>query len=257
MSSDFSKLTALVTTSSPKATARLLRSLDRYCVGLKSLVATNEQVEGDSATAVGVPDPRDVNTSRNALLARVRTPYVLLLDDSIELSKKSQVGKMLDSTATAKFDLLAGELLRCTKSWVLFTKREADPSHGIIQTQMTATGEQVEFQPKELTGKTALPCDFTQSFFVARTDKLRALGGWTSASPFDEREEFFLRAKRFGLQVGLLPTSTASCWVSDRRSNEDQKVSKLAALAELGVSHVVDCEGRKLELASTPLSQAA
>ncbi|MEQ8839238.1 MAG: hypothetical protein RID07_20705, partial [Lacipirellulaceae bacterium] len=144
MSSDFSKLTALVTTSSPKATTRLLRSLDRYCVGVNSLVATDEQLDGDSATAVGVPDTRDVNTSRNALLARVRTPYVLLLDDSMELTKKSQVGQMLESAVTAKFDLLAGELLSCTKSWGLFTKREPNPSHGIIQTQMPATGEKVE-----------------------------------------------------------------------------------------------------------------
>lgn len=257
MSSDFTKLTALVTTSSPKGTHRLLRSLARYCTGLKALVATEVEISGEGVTAVGVPASQDVNASRNALLARVRTPYVLLADDTIELIKQTQIGQMLASATSGEFDLVGGELQRCTKSWGLFTRREAASSLGTIEVRTTATGEQVAFQASELSGKTALPCDFAQSFYVARTDKLRALGGWTSASPFDEREEFFLRAKRFGLKVGVRPASLANWWTPDANLSGERHAAKVAALADLGVSQVADCDGNQLEVAAAPLSQAA
>lgn len=257
MSSDFSKLTALVTTSSPKATHRILRSLARYCAGLKALVATEEDISGEGTTAVAVPDSRDVNASRNALLARVRTPYVLLADDTIELIKKTQIGQMLEAATSGEFDLVAGELQRCTKSWGLFTRREAATSHGVIEVRTTATGEQFIFHHSEFSGKTALPCDFVQSFYVARTDKLRALGGWTSASPFDEREEFFLRAKRFGLKVGVRPSSLASWWAPVVNLSSERHAAKVAALADLGVSLVMDCGGNQLKVPSAPLAQAA
>ncbi|QDT00423.1 hypothetical protein [Adhaeretor mobilis] len=259
MSSDFSKLTVLATTSDPaKATPRLIRSVARFCPGANTLLASAKSTVAEGVTVVTVPDAQDVNGSRNALLARVRTPYVLLIDDSIELGRKSQVEHLLKPVAGDSLDLVAGELQRCAKRFGLFTSRELMPSHGSVLAKMMPSGEQATFQlGLPFAGTGVAECDFTQSFFVARTDKLRALGGWTSASPFDEREEFFLRAKRFGVRVGIRAASIASRWSTAVEMSNDQRESRICALAALGVSELIDASGRTFSAELSSHKQAA
>jgi hypothetical protein len=48
------------------------------------------------------------------------------------------------------------------------------------------------------------------NLFVARTDKVRSLGGWDTQLHSDERIELFARAQRRGLRVGV--TAEASIW---------------------------------------------
>jgi len=259
VSSDFSKLTVLATTSdSAKATSRLIRSLARFCPAAKTLLAAANSADIEGATVVQVPDSNDVNGSRNALLARVRTPYVLLIDDSIELGRESQVSHLLNSVASDSFDLVAGELQRCKKRFGLFTSREPMPSHGSVTMKLSPNGEQVTFHAGlPFDGTVVAECDFTQSFFVARADKLRALGGWTSVSPFDEREDFFLRAKRFGLRVGVRAESVAAQWSAAVSLSPEQRETRLRVIADLGIADLVDAAGQQFSVEPATQQQAA
>jgi hypothetical protein len=50
-------------------------------------------------------------------------------------------------------------------------------------------------------------CDLVENFFIARTQRVRELGGWDDRLKIAEHAEFFIRAKRLGLKVGYTPLS--------------------------------------------------
>jgi hypothetical protein len=48
-------------------------------------------------------------------------------------------------------------------------------------------------------------CDLVENFFVARTERVRAIGGWDERLKVAEHIDFFMRAQRGGLKVGYTP----------------------------------------------------
>ena len=82
--SDLAKLTVIVRTfERPKAIGRLLKSLRRYHPGLKTLVADDgvEATPCKHVETVRLPSEKGQAACLNALLARVRTPYFLVLSE--------------------------------------------------------------------------------------------------------------------------------------------------------------------------------
>jgi hypothetical protein len=248
---DLSRLTGLVYASErPRAIARLVRSVQRHYPQLRLLVADDSRQPRPIAGADWIRLPPDVGVSagRNAALARVRTPYFLLLEDELQLTGRTHLERLLAPVAENRLDVAAGDCIRCRRKLVLFTSRSPDPAHATFE----FTGDTLRLCPGHRSADARfLDCDLAHNFFVARTDKVRSMGGWDPQLAVDERVEFFVRAERFGLRVGVCPDAIAQRWPNGEAPARTaaRRDFKALALAKMGVSRLVDQEGRTLEAA--------
>jgi hypothetical protein len=251
-SADFSRLTAIVHTSQrPGSVDRLIKSIGWLYPQLRILVADDspkpQPVSG--ADAVKVPAGAGVSAARNALLSRVRTPYFLLLEDGMELNRRSRVERLLELVATNMLDIAAGEIVACRRRFGLFTSRKPQTAHATFQfeadTIRIASNAQAS---RGVLAPGALSCDVTHNYFVARVDKVRAIGGWDPQLQVDERIEFFYRACRYGLKVGVCPESIVYRW-DDQPARMAKRDFTSLAVAKMGVSRLIDAEGRTHEAA--------
>jgi hypothetical protein len=244
-SADLSRLTAIVRTCErPAGIERLVRSVRRLYPQLRLLVADDSRqprpLEG--ADWVRLPADIGVGAARNAALARVRTPFFLLLEDSMELTRRSKLERLLELVVHGRVDIAAGDCLSCVRRFAIFTSRKPDSSHATFE--FGSDGLTLRAGHR-LTVESCLSVDLAHNFFVARTDRVRAMGGWDPQLLVDERLEFFVRAQRFGLRVGVCPDVVASRW-SDRRASNLSTTSRdftSLALVKMGVRRINDCDG--------------
>jgi hypothetical protein len=255
---DLSRLTAIVRTCErPASIERLVRSVRRCYPRLRLLVADDSRqprpVEG--ADWIRLPADVGVGAGRNAALARVRTPYFVLLEDTLELTRRSQLERLLDLVAHSRVDIAAGDAVRCRRRFALFTSRTSDPAHATFE----FSAEGLTLRPgHRLGGEGYQAVDLAHNFFVARTDKVRSMGGWDPQLLIDERIEFFVRAQRSGIRVGLVPDVLVQRW-PDRRDASQPATSRdftALALAKMGVTRLTDADGRIRE-AVVPAARAA
>jgi hypothetical protein len=78
---------------------------------------------------------------------------------------------------------------------------------------------------------------------------VRAIGGWDPQLQVDERIEFFFRVCRYGLRVGFCPESVAWRWTEKRADRRVARDFTSLAVAKMGVSRMMDAEGRLHEAA--------
>ena len=252
-SADLSRLTAIVhTCERPHSIERLVRSIGWLHPQLRILVADDSRKPQEVAGADVIRLPADVGVSaaRNALLARVRTPYFLLLEDDFELSRRSGIGRLLDLVAQNQVDIAAGDLIRCQRRFGLFTRSTPEPGNAKFEFEADA----LKLNPlasRAVPGPGVLPCDVTHNFFVGRVDKVRAIGGWDPQLQVDERIEFFFRVCRYGLRVGFCPDSIAWRWTEKRADRRAARDFTSLAVAKMGVSRMMDADGRLHEAASS------
>ncbi len=243
---DLARLTAIVTTSGRKKSfQRLVRSVRRYYPQLRVVVAddSRDEIACQGVDCLRLPPRAGQSTARNALLARIRTPYFLLLNDRCEISKETQIEYLLELVAEDKLDLAAGNLTGCERRFWFFVRRRPQPGHGIFE----LAGDHLTLHRGHRTvGEGYSWCDIVPDFYVARTDKVRAMGGWDPELGSDEREEFFVRGHRHGLRVGISPEVTAWQWNEPNLSEESEGVRSLKSLAtaKMGLTRMTDFEGR-------------
>jgi hypothetical protein len=252
-SADFSRLTAIVHTSErPGSVDRLVKSVGWLYPQLRVLVADDsakpQPITG--ADSVKVPAGAGVSAARNALLSRVRTPYFLLLEDGMELNRRSGVERLLELVATNKLDIAAGDVVACRRRFGLFTSRKPMSAHGAFEFE----ADTIRITPAPQAsrgvyphGSDVLPCDITHNFLVGRVDKVRGIGGWDAQLQVDERVEFFFRACRYGLKVGVRPESIVYRWDDQPASRAAKRDYTGLAVAKMGVSRLIDAEGRTHE----------
>ena len=238
---DFSQLTAVIPTADrPKCLRRVVRSLRRHCPELKVLVGDYglEPVSASGEDHLRLPTGVGRGGACNALLARLRTRYFLMLGDSCELQKETRIERLLELVASDKLDLAAGSLTGCARRFWIMVRRTPEQAHGLLEFE----GERLSLtRGHRSAGDGFLWCDLVHSFYVARTDKIRQLGGWDPELMQDEREEFFVRAQRQGIRVGLAPEVSALRWHSP--SPEEATSRKSLAVAKMGISYMTDFEG--------------
>jgi GT2 family glycosyltransferase len=98
-------------------------------------------------------------------------------------------------------------------------------------------------------------CDLVENFFVARTESVRALGGWDDRLKVAEHAEFFIRAKLAGLKVGYTPLAAVDhVHIQRERGSQDYAPFRGYRQAEFrriwiekhGVRRFVERNGRSL-----------
>ena len=246
---DLKKLTAVVHTHQrPKSLAQLVKSFRKFYPQLRLLVA-DDSLEPQSIKGVDtlqLPSGSGRAACLNALLARVRTPYFLLVDDVTELNRASQLELLLQALVDDKLDVAAGDIVACRRRFYFFTRRQPQPQHGLCEISSTSLKLR---RGTRLVGDGFSWCDFVGNFYVARTNKVRTIGGWDAELHDDEREEFFVRAQRQGLRVGLVPEVAAWQWQesSDTDQSDAKPDLKSLAVAKMGLERMTDLEGRQFK----------
>jgi hypothetical protein len=194
------------------------------------------------------------------MLSRVRTPYFLVLEDAMELHRRSGVERLLELVESGKLDIAAGDIVACRRRFGLFTSRKPEPAHASFQFEgdalQLATSEASRGVPAPGTPG-IVPCDVTHNFFIGRVDKVRAIGGWDAQLQVNERVEFFFRACRYGLKVGVCPESVAYRWTEKATSAARNRDFTSLAVAKMGVSRLIDIDGRTHEAAAQSHTRAA
>ena len=69
----------------------------------------------------------------NALLARLRTRYFLMLGDCCELQRETRMERLLNLVSADKLDLAAGNLTRCARRFWVLVRRTPQPAHGLLE----------------------------------------------------------------------------------------------------------------------------
>ena len=244
---DLSQLTAIIPTADrAQGLQRLVRSLRRKYPRLRIVVA-DASIERarprPGIDSIQLPARSGRSAACNALLARVRTPYFLLLSDTCELPRETSLEKLHALVADDKLDVAAADLVACMRRFWVFVRRRPLAEHGLME----IAGNHLTLSHGYRThGDGFFWCDFVSNFFVARTEKVRALGGWDQELQNDEREEFFVRAHRRGLRVGLVPEVVAWLWKDrpESRVPDQSRACKSLAVAKMGLAQMTDFDGR-------------
>lgn len=149
-----------------------------------------------------LPFDTGISRGRNLMLADVETEYFVLMDDDHYFTRQTSLKTLVDIATTYEFDCLSCWVFNCpVYKRDFWRKRLAnfymniELSNGIFR-----------YIPKTHHRATDhIVCDLIPNFFLARTAKIKAMGGWEESLKVAEHSEFFLRAKQHGLKVGYTP----------------------------------------------------
>lgn len=245
---------------------QLLTSIKKFGFQGPILIADDSRVPYGKSIKAKFPQlqihylelPYDTGTAegRNVMLKLVQTPYFLLCDDDFVFDKRTRIPLMLKKLSDFNLDILGGVfrqhnrktrvgkyLLQLNKflnsfDWTL-------PSYQIYEYHAGLSVEKDRISLFPITYKNPVTvCDLTHNFFLARTDKVKAFGGWNPKLKGGEHQNFFIRAKIAGLKVG----TTRRCGVihdqwtenSDLYNNLRKRGGEyqMIALEEFGVKSI-------------------
>ncbi len=180
-------LTAVIKTfERPRILRRLIASIRRSYPDLQLIVVddSREPIAIEGVTLIHLPYDSGVSAGRNAGLAAVETPYVLILDDDFVFSRRTRLEPALATIEQFdRIDILGGDVIQ------LPFYRRWDPSRAAIHpTPVKAT-----LPPGSRIG--TLPvCDKVPNFYIARTEALRRVA-WDPRIKRLDHADFFTRAR--------------------------------------------------------------
>lgn len=180
-------LTAAVKTfERPRALHRLLDSLRRNYPELRVVVADDSTRPASipGLEIIALPYDSGVSAGRNAALARVRTPCVLVLDDDFVLTRGSGIAAALALMEShPEIDIMGGRVIN------LPFYRSAPPGPpALFPTTAMPTyppGSRIAGLPVH---------DKVPQFFIGRTQRVAGVG-WDPALKRRDHADFFTRAK--------------------------------------------------------------
>lgn len=175
-------ITAIITTfNRPQSLDKLVNSIIFYYPDLKIIIVDNGEKEPitkyKNVDYYKIPFDSGLSFSRNYGVERVKTKYVLLLDDDFEFTENTKPEKMLE-VAEKGFDFVGGNV-------------EGLDYHGILERD-GETLRYVKGDRGELNGYKMF--DLILNFFLARTDVLKN-NKWNDELKLAEHTDFFLRLK--------------------------------------------------------------
>ena len=190
----------------PRSATGAVEHLRRHYPGIRLLVADDSREElafqHPRAEVMRLPFDSGVSTGRNALLERVETEFFLLMDDDHWFSRQTRLGLMLRILERERFDILACHVFFRRHTERMFPKRRLNGYFMNLRLE-NGTLEMIDGEREKT--RAWRVCDIVENFFLARTESVRALGGWDERLKIAEHVDFFLRAQRAGLKVGYTP----------------------------------------------------
>ena len=188
----------------PQTAARAVDHLRRYYPEIRLLIADDSRealaFSHPQAEVVRLPFDSGVSKGRNALLERVETEYFLLMDDDHWFSRQTRLDRMLEILERERFDILACHVWFRRHTERMFPKRRLNNFFLNLRLE-DGTLELIEGYHQK--ARAWRVCDMVENFFIARTERVRELGGWDDRLKVAEHAEFFIRAKRLRVEGRL------------------------------------------------------
>ena len=190
----------------PLTATRAVEQLRRYYPEIRLLIADDSREElafhHPAAEVVRLPFDSGISKGRNALLERVETEYFLLMDDDNWFSRQTRLGRMLGILERERFDILACHVFLRRHTERMFPKRKLNDFFMNLRLE-DGTLSMIDGQHQKT--RAWRVCDVVENFFLARTQRVRELGGWDERLKLAEHLDFFQRAQRARLKVGYTP----------------------------------------------------
>ncbi|MFI5215585.1 MAG: glycosyltransferase family 2 protein [Candidatus Limnocylindria bacterium] len=240
----------------PQTATRAVDHLRRRYPEIRLLVADDSSpalaFDHPGAEVVRLPFDSGVSKGRNALLERVETEYFLLMDDDNWFSRHTQLERMLAILERERFDILACNVFfrRHTERW--FPKRRLN---GFFFNLRLEDGTLTMTDGAHQRTRAWSVCDLVENFYLARTQRVREMGGWDERLKVSEHADFFLRAQRAKLKVGYTPLAGVD-HVHLRRERASKDYEPFRAdrqhefrriwIAAHGIQRIVDRDGSSL-----------
>lgn len=235
----YAKVTGLFAPTDPRSLRRLLKSRDQRCPRLKLLVAGESGEHPPGVSAVRIPDDAPLPTRLNSLLARVTTPYCLVLPEGAQWPRRPRLEAMLRPLIEDHADLVSGSTLYCRRGWTLLTSKVRPQEHA----RLVVSGDAARFEPATAASVDGLAgCDIGSPYFAARTSDLRRIGGWDDSLTPHEQLELYVRAKQFDLRTRWAPTAVLRVW---SKTLPGQTPLSEQAVVAMGYTALTDLEGRQ------------
>jgi GT2 family glycosyltransferase len=211
----------------PVSLFNLLRSIQRLQMPYPVLIADDSQQSSKGLVLKTFPNlpisylelPFDTGLSagRNILVDHVKTDCFLLCDDDYVFDERTDLPGAYRCLAENQIDILGGSYYNYVNipNLKVFVRQLTHPRRLLrfffnrYQTsryigRFNITGNRCELlishnKPQ----KSPCACDLVNNFFIARTGRVKAFGGWDKDLKMGEHEDFFLRAKQHGLKVAF------------------------------------------------------
>jgi len=164
-------------------------------------------------TYINLPFDTGTAEGRNIMLQQTKTPLFVLCDDDFIFEPRTRLPLMRKMLVDNKLDLLGGvfrqynlksrkERLKFDLSRWFLKFNILIPSTSIFEYSANFDLEGKICRMKKMKYQDPFTlCDMTHNFFIARTDKVTAFGGWNLLLKGGEHQNFFIRAKLNGLKV--------------------------------------------------------
>jgi beta-1,4-N-acetylgalactosaminyltransferase 2 len=240
----------------PRTAAGAVEHLRRYYPEIRLLVGDDSRealaFNHPQAEVVRLPFDCGISRGRNALLERVETEYFLLMDDDHWFSRRTRLGRMLAILERERFDILACHVYWRRHTERMFPKRRLNNFFLNMRLE-NGTFELIDGHHEK--ARAWRTCDLVENFFIARTQRVRQIGGWDDRLKVSEHAEFFMRAQRAGLKVGYTPLAAvdhvhihperASQNYAPFRSHRQEEFRRIW-VETYGIQRVVNHDGNSL-----------
>lgn len=164
-------------------------------------------------TYINLPFDTGTAEGRNIMLEHTKTTFFVLCDDDFIFEPRTRLPLLKKMLVENNLDLLGGvfrqynlksrkERLKFNISKWFLKLNILIPSTSIFEYAANFDIKGNVCYMKKMTYQDPFTiCDMTHNFFIARTDKVKAFGGWNPILKGGEHQNFFIRAKLNGLVV--------------------------------------------------------
>ena len=149
---------------------------------------------------IGKNDDYGIAEGRNKAMSMVQTKYFLLMDDDVLMLNTTDLRTMVDILDTTDASVVGGHLKHRSNiagflkaGYFNGTKRKL----GLFPGTCDKLNRTVPNYPA------CVQCDLNLNLFMAKTEAVRATGGWDPELKILEHKEIFIRMKSAGLKLAL------------------------------------------------------
>jgi glycosyltransferase involved in cell wall biosynthesis len=172
-------------------------------------------------TYINLPFDAGTAEGRNKMLDHTHTEFFILCDDDFIFEPRTRIPVMRNMLIENNLDLLGGVFrqynLKSRKDKLKFNISKwflkfniLIPATNIFEYHAGFDLEGNVCRMKKIHYQAPFTmCDMTHNFFIARTDKVKAFGGWNPILKGGEHQNFFIRAKLNKLKIA----TTRECGV--------------------------------------------
>lgn len=207
----------------PQQLINQLYSIQKYKFKGPIIIADDSRQSGEkevlqlfsdlNITYINLPFDTGTAEGRNVMLQYTKTTYFVLCDDDFIFEPRTRLPLMYKMLIENKLDLLGGVFRQYNQKSRL-ERVKFNVSNWFLKFNILIPSASIfEYSANfELVGKSCVMkkmkyqnpftrCDMTHNFFIARTEKVTAFGGWNPLLKGGEHQNFFIRAKLNGLKV--------------------------------------------------------